>query len=691
MCLESSSPPRPFTLGSRISQRRLRCAAVILGRMRGGLAITGAVCLAFTARGEVVSAHAAPSSLATASIEDLMNVRVTTVSREESTVGESPAAVFVINQEMIRRSGATCIPELLRMVPGVEVARLTSNQWVVSIRGFDNTLANKLLVQVDGRTVYSPVHSGVFWDSVDYPLEDIDRIEVIRGPGGTVWGANAVNGIINIITKPSKDTQGLLLSSGGGSYERGFATFRFGGKIGDEFHYRAYGKWFERGTSFDTTGLARDDWRAGRAGLRLDWTPGTADTITLQSDWFTTISGQSAVPPAVPFDQHARGVDVLGRWTHVLGKDSNWQLQAYYDRFDQRASNGADQFTVDTVDVDFHQEFPLGTWQKVVYGFGYRLQEIFFTGAPTSFPLPVSVDRNVISGFVQDEIKIVEDRFSLTVGSKFERNDYTGFEAQPSGRLLWTPTKRQSAWLAVSRAARTPDVFEHDLQIDVGAQPIFTPNPDIKSEEVIAYELGYRAQVTDKLSFDTAAFYNHYNRLSVITPAIQGSALPFDFTNSMRGDTYGVEIAATWNPTSWWKLHGAYSYLRLDLHADPKLGLGLSATDETVEKQSPQNHFYISSSFDLPGHVEFDLMGRYVDNLPSFTSEIPGFPTTVTAAVKNYFSLDARLAWKVRENIELAVVGQNLLDSHRPEFGVTIPGPQYEVRRGVYAKVTVTW
>ena len=630
-------------------------------------------------------------SLAGVSIEELMNVRVTTVSREESTIGESPAAVFVITPEMIHRSGATCIPELLRMVPGVNVARLTSNQWVVSIRGFDNTLANKLLVQVDGRTVYSPVHSGVFWDSVDYPLVDIERIEVVRGPGGTVWGANAVNGIINIITKSAKDTQGLSISSGGGSAERGFATVRFGGQIGDNLHYRAYGKWFERGTSFDTTGLARDDWRSGRAGFRLDWTPGSSDTVTLQGDWFSTVSGQSAVPPSAPTDMESRGVNVLARWTHVLGKDSNWQLQAYYDRFDQRARSGADEFTVDTGDVDFQQQFLLGDRNKVIYGLGYRVQEIFFNGAPVSFPRPVNVQRNVFSAFLQDEIKIVEDRLFLTLGSKFEHNDYTGFEAQPSGRLLWTPTKRQSVWASVSRAVRTPDIFENDLQINLGTQPLFTPNRDLRSEEVIAYELGYRTQATDKLSFDTALFYNRYDRLSVITSALPGSTLPLDFTNSMNGETYGVEIAATWNPTSWWKLHGAYSYLKLNLHADQQLGPGLRAADETVEKQSPQNHFYIRSSFNLPGHVDFDLTGRYVDNLPTFTSTIPGFPASVTAGVKNYFTLDARLAWKPCENLELSVVGQNLLDSHHPEFGVTSTNPQFEVERSIYGQVTITW
>ena len=618
------------------------------------------------------------SALGNASIEDLMNVQVTTVSREESTVGQSAAAVFVVTQEMIRRSGATSIPEVLRMVPGVEVAKTSSNQWVVSIRGFDNVLNNKLLVQIDGRSLDSPIQSGVFWDSVDYPLEDIERIEVVRGPGGSLWGANAVNGIINIITKSAKDTQGFLISGGGGNVERGFSEFRFGGKIGENVNYRVYGKWFDRDKSFSADGLASDEWHAGRAGARMDWTPDSKDRFTLQGDWFETISGQSATPPTLPTDLESRGGNVLTRWTHELGKDSNWELQAYWDRFGQRSLDGADRFSTDTYDIEFQQRFPIGDDQKFNYGFGYRLQHILFNGL--GLAPDIDEKRSVFSVFLQDEIRIIEDRLSLIIGSKFEHNDYTNYEFQPSGRLLWTPTKRQSVWLAVSRAVRTPDVLETAFQ-EGGA---LTPNRNLKSEELIAYELGYRAQATSSLSFDTALFYNNYDRLSIFAPVSGNALFPIEFMNAMKADTYGAELAATWKPVDWWKLTGSYSYLKLHLDADQSLPAEIREYDETFAKQSPQNHFYIRSSFDLPRHVDFDLTLRYVDSLPG----VSGLPATPTPGVNSYITLDARLAWKPRPYLEVAVVGQNLLSPHHEEFAGS---PVLEVQRGVFGSVTIRW
>lgn len=612
----------------------------------------------------------------------VMNTPVSSVTRSESTVGESPAAVSVITQEMIRRSGATSIPELLRMVPGVNVARLSSNQWVVSIRGFDNALANKLLVQVDGRTVYSPIQAGVFWDTVDYPLEDIERIEVIRGPGGTVWGANAVNGVINIITKSAKETHGGLVSGGGGTEERGFATFRFGGQLGDNLHYRVYGKWFERDSSFSIVDLAHDDWRSARSGFRLDWTPATEDTVTFQGDWFSVVSGRSPVT-----DTESRGVDVLARWTHDLGNNSNWRLQTYYDRFQQVSRNGGIRFATDTFDVDFQHQFAVGQAQRLIYGFGYRLQKILVHGLEMDGIAPSMLARiddepTLLSAFVEDEIKIIDDRLLLILGSKFEHNEFTGFEFQPSGRLLWTPSKKQSVWLAVSRAVRTPDILEDSFDLRSPVTSLL-PNRSLRSEEVIAYEFGYRAQATDRLSFGTALFYNDYDRLSVVSllpPASGNQAAPLQFTNGMEGETYGVEITANWKPTSWWTLYGAYSYLKLNLHADQKVPLPLRPTAELPEKQSPQNHFYIRSAFDLPGNVEFDLIGRYVDTLAGFT---PG--------IHSYVTLDARLAWKPHKNLEFAIVGQNLLDGHHPENGGSSTSPPIEVERGVYGSVTWRW
>ncbi len=668
-----------------------------------------------------IGAETAPPELATqpslagASIEALMNVRVTTVSRGESTVGESPAAIFVITPEMIRRSGAINIPELLRMVPGLEVGHIDSSKWGVASRGFNDRFANKLLVQMDGRTVYTPVNGGVYWDTVDYPLQDIERIEVIRGPGASVWGANAVNGIINIITKSAKDTQGFLLSAGGGSEERAFASFRFGGLANDNLAYRVYGKWLEHDRGFNLEDNARDDWRYGRFGFRLDWKPRNEDTVTFQGDYYHGLLGRRdfrASPETPPTfirtnteDEEPVGGDVLFRWTHELGKDSSWVLQAYYDYSKRRGTAGTFDFSVNTIDVDFQHQFPLGDRQKVLWGLEYRLTDIAFRGTDVDFdqgfalgPNPSSVQRTLFSAFLQDEIKLVHDTLFLTLGSKIEHNEITGVEVQPTGRLLWTPTKRQSVWAAVSRAVRTPTFLENDIEISTLPAPLASGgtifprliyNRDLDSEVVVAYELGYRAQATDKLSVDAALFYNRYEQLIVaqpglprVDPATGALILPVNRINGEEADNYGVEVAATWKIADWWQLYGQYTYLQMNLHADRNLPPASQASAELVEKQSPQNQFYVRSSWNLPGNVEFDMIGRYADRLTGFT---PG--------IGSYLTMDLRLAWKPRPNLELAVIGQNLLDNHQPELGSSplIRSPLVEVARGIYGQVTVQW
>ena len=656
-------------------------------------------------------------SLEGASIDELLNVRVTTVSRGESTVGHSPAAVFVITQEMIRRSGATTFPEILRMVPGMNVARIDSNKWAVSARGFNERFGSKLLVQVDGRAVYNPVFAGVYWDSVDYVLDDIDRIEVIRGPGASVWGANAFNGIINIITKTSKDTQGGLLSAGGGSFERGFANVRFGGQIGDNFTFRAYGKWFERDsliTNFDRvlnpSRTPDDDWRGYRGGLRLDWTPTSADTVTLQGDWYHTTGGQQrprvlALPPFAFVsvgDEVQRGGNVLARWTHEVDKDSDWKLQLYYDRNDRNNTDGFNHLRWETCDLDFQHGFRLGERQKVTWGLGYRYVD--FHGHPSGADDGFQIDwvtayrtTHLFSAFLQDEITLVPERLSLSLGSKVEHNDFTGYEVQPTGRLLWTPTPKQSVWAAVSRAVRTPSLADDELAFTQqprgpGLFPQLRGNTGFQSEKVIAYELGYRAQATPKLSLDAALFYNVYDDLATLiatgpTPPPAPIFIPVPRTNRLAGETYGAEVAVTWQVTDWWKLYGAYTWLQMNLHRKEH---GLTASqltafasqDGRIEGESARNQVYLWSSFDLPRNVELDLIGRYVDQLPGSQ---PG--------IKSYVALDARLAWKPRENLEIAVVGQNLIGDQHLELGrnITVGGPLNEIERGVYGTVTFTW
>ncbi len=645
-------------------------------------------------------------------------MRVTTVSRGESTVGQSAAAVFVITPEMIRRTGATTFPEILRMVPGMDVARIDSNKWAVSARGFNDRFASKLLVQVDGRAVYNPIFSGVLWDSQDYVLADIERIEVVRGPGASVWGANAVNGIINIITKSSKDTQGGLLSGGAGNFERGFANLRYGGKLAENLTYRAYGKWFERENShlaFDSSRspwhASGDDWRGWRSGLRLDWKPTTADTATLQADWYHSTTGQqqSRAMAAQPFvffsvgDEVTRGGNVLGRWTHEVDKDSNWALQLYYDRNDRNNTDSYTHARWETYDLDFQHSLRLGERQKVTLGLGYRFVNFhgFPSGPDDGFQLDwfnEYVTTHLFSTFLQDEITLVPEQLALVLGSKLEHNDFTGYEVQPNGRLLWTPTQKQTVWASVSRAVRTPTLGDDGVAFTLepvrpGIFQKLLGNTGLQSEEVIAYELGWRAQPTPKLSLDTALFYNVYDDLSAILPNGDVTAppapifIPLSGFNRLEGETYGAEVAVTWRVTDWWKLYGAYTALQMNLHSKTN-GLptsthaALADQERRVEGQSPQNQVYLWSSFDIPGNVELDLIGRYVDQLPGSP---PG--------IKSYITLDARIAWKPRKDLEFAVIGQNLIGDQHLEFGMNgkVCTPVAELHRGVFVTATYTW
>ena len=648
------------------------------------------------------------SALGKLDFEDLGKIKVTTVSRTESTVQKSPAAVFVITQEMIQRSGATAIPELFRMVPGMDVARIDGNKWAISSRGFNDRFVGKQLVQIDGRSLFTPVNGGIYWDTVGYVLEDIERIEVIRGPGGSVWGANAVNGIINIITKSAKDTQGVLIGVGGGTEERGVAQFRYGGKAGEDLYFRVYGKGFDREPQFSLAGNPNDQSTSGRGGFRLDWLPSGPNTLTLSGEYSHTVSGRRDVRPttnAPPYfysnieDEVTSAGNLLVRWNHDLGNDSNWALQAYWNRFERHTTSGLFAFNVNTFDVDFQHQLPLGERQKFVYGAGYRLDDIFFQGSTpnnnamvnNAFAVgPALVKHNfqILSVFAQDTITLVEDRLAFTAGLKLEHNDYTGIEYQPTGRLLWTPTPRQSAWFAVSRAVRTPTIIENDIQVGLlptgagGTNFVRTlPNQGLGAEELLAFELGYRIQPTPKLSFDTALFYNEYDNLIVSVPGAKTpnfptpatSTTPLTRDNQMRGETYGAELAATYRVFENWRLHGSYTFLKMQLHRTA------ARVSEAAEGQSPQNQVYVQSSWDLSRDVQFDLMGRWVDRLAGFTP-----------VIESYFSLDARLAWRPRKNVELAVVGQNLLDAHHPESGSNplIRAPLTEIRRGVYGKVT---
>ncbi len=426
--------------------------------------------LAAARRGQVAQPTTAPTSQPAAtkissrlkndlkdmSLEQLLNVEVTTVSRRQSTLAQSPAAIFVITQDDIHRTGATSIPEALRLAPGMEVAQVDSSTWAISARGFNGTAANKLLVQMDGRSLYTPLFSGVFWDVQDTMMEDIDRIEVIRGPAGALWGANAVNGIVNIITKSAEDTQGLLVTGGGGTQERGFAGVRYGWKLNDDAYARVYVKHFERGeTLFPNGNGARDDWDMTQTGFRIDTQPSTADHFTIQGDVYAGDRFASSFVSGLADDTDLSGGNLLGRWTHSLGNGGDLSLQMYFDNTHRDIPNVFRE-NRDTADIDFQHHIPIGTHQDFTWGLAYRASYDKIGNTASLAFIPDHQTLQWYSIFAQDEIQLIKDRLRLTVGAKIEHNDFTGVEVQPNARLLWMIDKRQSLWTAVSRACARP-------------------------------------------------------------------------------------------------------------------------------------------------------------------------------------------------------------------------------------------
>jgi iron complex outermembrane receptor protein len=595
------------------------------------------------------------------SFEELINMDVTSVSRKEERAMEAAAAVHVITEEDIRRSGARSLPEALRLAPNLQVAQATARSWAISARGFNAPFSNKLLVLIDGRTVYSPLFSGVFWDAQDTLLEDLDRIEVISGPGATVWGANAVNGVINIITKSAKDTQGVLATAGAGTEENFSGGFRYGGKAADNLYFRLYGKYFNSDDSVFSDGTdGEDSWQAGRGGFRLDWEPDGQNLLTLQGDLYRTREEQLGTS-----DIRQSGGNLLARWTRSFTDTEQFQFQTYYDRTHQFVP---DEFEddLDTFDVDTQYERDFGERHHVMIGAGYRFTHNKNENAPGAPAfLPAKLDRHLFSTFVQDEISFFEDRVKLTLGSKFEHNDYTGFEIQPSGRIAWT-IERHVVWAAISRAVRTPSRFDRHLFFPENPPFIFAGGPNFDSEKVIAYELGWRVQPVEKVFVSVAAFFNDCDDIRSMS-----AAPPFVTENNVEGEIYGIELETTLQATDWWRLTAGYTLLQEDLRVKPGRADFNSGQGEAFD---PEQQFQVRSSLDLPRDIEFDVWFRYMDRIGSTGR---GF-----GVVPGYVTLDVRLGWSPIKNLELAIVGQNLLDNQHPEFGTR------EIERAVYGKVT---
>lgn len=643
---------------------------------------------------EDATANPETASLAEMSIEDLMEVQVTTPGRTPKKVSDTAAAVSVLTNEDLRRTGVTTIADALRYVPGLQVANVDAHQWAVSSRGFNDVFANKLLVMIDGRTVYTPLFSGVYWDVQDTFLEDVDRIEVIRGPGATMWGANAVNGVINIITRKASETQGMVVTGGAGTHDQAFGGVRYGGKISQDAYYRVYGKYFNRDNfAMPEGGEGRDRWEMGRGGFRIDWTPSIQNEYMLEGEFYGGNSKQTYVrvpptPPHIPFlqpsDNDLLGGFILGRWSHQFEEEKSLTLQSYYDHTERESPIFRE--TRDTFDVDLQYRTPLGERQMVMWGVGYRA-----TAGDTRDSFEVQLNPNerttqLISTFLQDEITLVPDHWFLTLGSKLEHNDFTGIEAQPSARVLWTPNEKHSVWGSISRAVRTPSVAEDDIRLNTASAALgpggvasFFGSHGFEAESLIAYELGYRVKPIRRLSFDLALFFNDYEELRSVEPVGFNMGPPahvaFVVDNQLKGEAYGAELSTTWNVTDWWRWIAGYSWLELRIKNTSRSQDMMTAS--SVEGSSPTHTVFVRSSMDLPRNLFLDVGVRYVDDLPEFN-------------IPSYLVADTRLAWRPTERWEAAIVGRNLLDDQHPEFGSTFVGTlASQVEHSVYGQLTV--
>ncbi|MBI1301754.1 MAG: TonB-dependent receptor [Alphaproteobacteria bacterium] len=586
---------------------------------------------------------------------DISALTVTSVARRSQQLKNAAAAVYVITQQDLRRAGIYSVPEALRMVPGVQVAKIASDRWAISARGFNHGINNKLLVLIDGRAVYTPVFSGVYWGDQGTTINDIDRIEVIRGPGASIYGANAVNGVINVITKPAFETQGNMVSATATARGRGLYEARHGGKIQNGPYYRNYIQYVDAA-----------NWYKGRSGFRMDGDVRNGDHYTLQGDVYggehdTMLTTAIAT---IPYSQtytsrdKSYGGNVLGRWNHRLARDSEINLQAYVDHYERLESNFEQR--VSTADVNLQHNITLDKRNNFIWGMGARLNYQDLNG---SFSTSVN-DRydthHLLSAFMQNEYAIKPDALYLTLGSKFEHNDYTGIEIQPTARMVWHPVDKQTIWGAVSRAVRTPSSIENDVDIVALVNPGIPPtelhivgNPNQKSEELIAYELGHRVQLTQHFSVDTAVFFNDFSNLQTIgSPGASfiGSngnpVIPYTLNNLGEGHVYGLEMAALWNVNKNWRLAGSYTYLKMDLEVKP----GTANTLEGTEDLAPRNQFAVQSYYNLTNTVQWDNMLYFVDE--------------ISAPADSYVRYDTRIAYLAQPGLEFSIIGRNLLGSH---------------------------
>lgn len=627
--------------------------------------------------------QAAQEKLTDLSLESLLDIEITSVSRREQKLSQSASAVYVITHDDIRRWGVTTIPDALRFAPGLQVMQIDGTKWSVGIRGLAGQFVNKLLVMIDGRSVYSPIFAGTYWEANDVMLEDVDRIEVIRGPGATMWGSNAVNGVINIITKHSRETRGGILAAGGGNQEGGFASARFGGQIGPTKHYRMYSKYNSRsGLLLPTGARAVDNWLKLQGGFRMDWEIGQRDELHFSGDGYEGHGGElGRVPePQPPFERLVEyrtsfsGANLLSRWTRKHSEGSLTQFQAYFDR-SVRDDLVARDTGASLGDIEIQHQRDLSA-HRLMFGAGYRVSRD--STARDWHGMLAKPERTLqrLNTFVQDEIVLVPGQLQLTVGSKFENNTYTGWVVQPSASLLWNITAQDTLWLAASRAGRSPSRVDRELMFTNA----FIPGPqgslfvaqvlgsdEFHTEYLNAYEAGYRCNPARRLSLDLTAFYNVYKGLGGFSPRepifIGGvpprTILPLILENAFDTEIYGAEAAAAWNLLEDGALRLTYSFLR-------------GGFEDIATTMGPAHQAHVFWRWNLPGNFEWD--SGY-----SFSSRF--------STIRAYHGVETRVGWRPSPRWEFSVIGRNLLDNQRLE----IPATFYignEVGRSIYGKLT---
>jgi iron complex outermembrane receptor protein len=626
------------------------------------------------------------------SLSELMDVEVTSVSRTPEPYQNAAAALTVVTEEHIRRSGATTVPDALRWVPGLHVARQNANVWALSSRGFSSINSEKLLVLSDTRSIYTPLFSGVMWDVQDYLMADIDRIEVIRGPGAALWGSNAVNGVINITTKNAADTHGTLIEAAAGTEERAMIAARHGGQTRNGVHYRVFGKYSDRDETLSMS-QSQDDWQLGHLGFRADWTRNAEDEFTLQANAYDGTIGQLAPAvtiigrqgPTGDLETSVGGGHLLGRWKRRFTEDSDLQFRAYYDRTHRNDPSYTDE--LDTVDLDLQHRFSPLSGHEMIWGLNHRTTDNRNEGKVIFGVRPSSSRDRLYSGFIQDQIVFL-DTIRVTLGTKAEYNDFSGFELQPSARAAWDISPNQMVWAAVSRAARIPTRLERDIFIDV-SNPAGNPvvrllgNDDFGAEELVAYEFGSRWRVAENLLLDVSLYENHYEGLASLEigtpftdPDDGRTVIPIVNRNLTDGVSRGGSTLITYTPMERWRLSASYSYFTMSL--DPK-GQDINR-GRFYEGATPRHQVALSSYLNLPGGFEVDTHFRRITEI----RRLPEIPSG--EGIPGYSELDIHCSWRASERLRISVVGQNLLHDEHIEFGT--PAARGAIKRGAYAKVS---